>query len=69
MRTEFFEASIDDPARRAEVTDTGIHELEADDVAAAVLYAVEAPSHVSVATVELHPTEQVYGGLSFAPIG
>ena len=37
-------------------------ELQPDDVAAAVLFALDAPWHVNIATIELTPTEQAPGG-------
>jgi NADP-dependent 3-hydroxy acid dehydrogenase YdfG len=68
VRTEFFEAAIDDPDRRKQVQATGIHELTAEDIADAILYALDTPWHVNVALMEIHPTEQAYGGLRFDPV-
>jgi NADP-dependent 3-hydroxy acid dehydrogenase YdfG len=65
VTTEFYEASVPDPELSARLKQTGIRELSPDDVAGAVAYAVSAPAHVSVATIELHPVEQSYGGVSF----
>jgi len=67
VATEFFDAAIDDPAKRSAVTDTGISELTADDIAAAVIYAVDAPWRVNVSLIELQPTEQVFGGMNLTP--
>ena len=47
---------------------TPIRELSPADIASAVLYAVQAPTHVNVSTIELQPLEQSYGGMSFDPI-
>ncbi|MEM0943915.1 MAG: SDR family oxidoreductase [Pseudomonadota bacterium] len=65
VATEFYDAAIPDAERRDRLKLTGISELEAADVAAAILYAVNAPPHVNVSTIELQPTEQAFGGVSF----
>ncbi len=68
VQTEFFDVAIDDASARERITDTGISVLTADDIAAAVLYAVEAPWHVNVSTIELQPTEQHFGGVRFKSV-
>ena len=68
VRTEFFDAAIDDPDRRKQIQETGIHELTAEDIADAILYALDTPWHVNVNLMEIHPTEQAYGGLRFDPV-
>lgn len=65
VTTEFYDASVPDPELSAKMKRTGIRELSPEDVAAAVAYAVSAPPHVSIATIELHPVEQTYGGVNF----
>ncbi len=35
------------------------------DIAEAILYAVSAPPHVNVSTIELQPVEQTFGGVQF----
>lgn len=65
VTTEFYDASVPDPELSAKLKRTGIRELSPDDVAGAVAYAVSAPAHVSIATIELHPVEQSYGGVNF----
>ena len=67
VSTEFFDAAIDDAERRAAIKNTGISELTAEDIADAVLYAVDAPWRVNVSLIELQPTEQVFGGMTLAP--
>jgi len=67
VRTEFFDAAIDEADKRATVTNTGIDELEAEDIADAVIYALDAPWRVNVSLIELQPTEQVFGGANFFP--
>ncbi len=67
VRTEFYEVAIDDPAAGAAARDTGVDEVTADDIAAAILYAIDAPWRVNVNRIELQPTEQTYGGSQFVP--
>ena len=69
VRTEFYDAAVDDPVRSAELKETGIHEITSVDVADAIIYALTAPWHVNVARIELQPTEQTYGGMQFTPRG
>ena len=68
VATEFYDASIPDPETRARLKTTGIRELSPADIAAAVLYAVSAPPHVNVSTIELQPVEQTYGGMYLDPM-
>jgi NADP-dependent 3-hydroxy acid dehydrogenase YdfG len=68
VATEFFDAAIDDPQRRSAVKDTGIEELTSDDIADAVIYAVDAPWRVNVSLIELQPTEQIFGGMNITPV-
>lgn len=68
VATEFYDASVPDEAQRARLKYTGIRELTPDDIAEAILYAVSAPTHVNVQTVEVQPVEQTYGGLHLDPI-
>ena len=57
-----------DPAARERIKTTGIRELSPEDIADAILYAVSAPAHVNVSTIELQPLEQTFGGVQFDPI-
>ena len=68
VRTEFFDVAIDDPATRERAKDSGINDLLPEDVADAVVYALDAPWRVNVNLIELHPTEQVFGGMRFFPV-
>jgi NADP-dependent 3-hydroxy acid dehydrogenase YdfG len=68
VSTEFYDAAIPDPATRDRLKATGIHEIGAGDIAEAILYAVSAPAHVNVSTIELQPVEQTFGGAQFDPI-
>ncbi len=68
VSTEFYDAAVPDPAVRERIKTTGIREISPDDVAEAILYAVSAPAHVNVSTIELQPLEQTFGGLHLDPI-
>ena len=65
VATEIFDVSIDDPEKAARVKDTGIEELTADDIADAIIFALDAPRRMNVATIEIQPTEQTFGGAAF----
>jgi len=65
VATEFYDAAVPDPATRDQMKITGIRELSPDDIAEAILYAVSAPAHVNVSTIELQPVEQTFGGAQF----
>lgn len=68
VATEFYDAAVADPDRRAKLKHTGIRELTPEDIAEAILYAVSAPPHVNVSTIELQPLEQSFGGLHLDPV-
>ena len=61
IATEFFDAAFKTQEDRDAFL-SGYSPLQPDDVAAAVLFALDAPWHVNVSTIELTPTEQVPGG-------
>jgi 3-hydroxy acid dehydrogenase/malonic semialdehyde reductase len=67
VSTEFFDAAVDDPDKRTAIKETGINELTAQDIADAVVYALDAPWRVNVSLIELQPTEQIFGGMSLRP--
>ena len=68
VATEFYDAAEGDRERLATMGRSGITELQPDDIAAAISYAVDAPLHVNVSTIEILPTEQAVGGLVAKPI-
>ena len=68
VATEFYDAAVPDQAARDRIKTTGIRELDPDDIAEAILYAVSAPAHDNVSTIELQPVEQTFGGVRFDPI-
>ena len=68
VATEFMDVAIPESKRHLYPATTPIRELQPDDIAAAIVYALEAPAHVNVSTIELQPLEQSYGGMSFDTI-
>lgn len=67
--TELFEAANLAPAARERTNVSGVEVLAPDDVAAAVMFALDAPLHVNIGLIELTPTEQAIGGATFTPFG
>jgi len=65
VATEFYDVAVSDPAQRAKSKDSGVQEVTAAEVADAIQYAVGVPSHININRIELQPTEQTYGGMSF----
>lgn len=68
VASEFYTAAEGDKAKLAAMGQAGITELQPADIAAAILYAIEAPAHVNVAMIELLPTEQAIGGVRIEAI-
>jgi NADP-dependent 3-hydroxy acid dehydrogenase YdfG len=68
VATEFYDVAVKEGALRDRLKITGIRELTPADLGAAVLYAVSAPVHVNVSTIELQPVEQTFGGGRLDPI-
>jgi len=61
IATEFFDSAFKAREDRDAFL-SGYSPLQPEDVAAAALFALDAPWHVNVSTIELTPTEQVPGG-------
>lgn len=68
VTTEFFDASTDDAVKAAEVKRTGIQDLQPEDIADAIVFALDAPWRMNVSTIEIQPTEQTFGGATFHPV-
>lgn len=64
--TEFYQSAQGNREAIERMGQSGIRELVPDDVANAILFAIETPSHVNVATIEMLPTDQAVGGLPLA---
>lgn len=67
VSTEFYDQAVGEKERLATMKQTGIVELQPEDVADAILYSINAPLHVNIATIELLPTEQSVGGVTVLP--
>ncbi|HJP22684.1 MAG: SDR family oxidoreductase [Alphaproteobacteria bacterium] len=67
VHSEFFAANLKDPAG-AEALNTAFKLLTPEDVAASVVFVVDAPAHVNVSMVELCAVEQIPGGVQIAPL-
>lgn len=67
VQTEFYDAAIDNAEQAARIKDSGIKDLTPGDVADAVVYALSAPWHVNISSIEIVPTEQTYGGMHLVP--
>ena len=61
IATEFFDSAFKAREDRDAFL-SGYSPLLPEDIAAAALFAIDAPWHVNVSTIELTPTEQVPGG-------
>ena len=66
VETEFFQVAVGDEAARKAYA--GFEIMQPQDIADAILYALDAPWRVNVVRVELMPTEQVAGGVSITPV-
>ena len=66
VASEFYHAAKGDRERLDRIVASGIRELDPEDIADAILYAVRAPPHVNVATLEILPTDQAVGGVRVA---
>lgn len=66
--SEIFDAAFDDPAESARVKDTGIEEVRPEDVADAIVYALDTPWRVNISMIEIVPNEQAFGGTHLAPV-
>ncbi|MEM7461751.1 MAG: SDR family oxidoreductase [Pseudomonadota bacterium] len=59
----FYTAAKGDREKLDKMKDSGIRELQPEDIAASILFAIDAPSHVNVAMIEVLPTDQAIGGV------
>lgn len=65
VATEFYDVAITDPEARARSKESGVEEITADELADTIAYALQVPRHVNINRIELQPTGQTYGGMSF----
>jgi NADP-dependent 3-hydroxy acid dehydrogenase YdfG len=66
VHTEFFDHAIDDPEKAKEMLG-GFGVLRPEDIASAIVFALDMPWHVNVSTIEITPTEQHIGGITVVP--
>ena len=64
--TEFLVQAAGEQAARQ--TYGQFSELQPEDIAETIMFAVEAPWHVNLSTIEIVPTEQAFGGLKIEPV-
>lgn len=55
-------------AEAARETYGQFNELQAEDVADTIVFALDAPWHVNLSTIEIVPTEQAFGGVHNQPV-
>ena len=67
VASEFYDAALDDAKKAARIKASGIEDLRPEDVANVIWYALSAPRHVNISSVEIVPTEQSYGGMQMVP--
>lgn len=65
--SEFYDVAVDDIEQRQKITETHCEDLQASDIADAIVYCVDAPWRVNISQMEIVPTEQTYGGAQFVP--
>jgi NADP-dependent 3-hydroxy acid dehydrogenase YdfG len=64
--TEFVEQAAG--AKAAEETYGQFNELQAQDVADTIMFALDTPWRVNLSTIEIVPTEQTFGGVKNVPV-
>ena len=67
VASEFYAAAAGDPGKLAAMGRSGITDLAPEDIASAILYALDTPAHVNISLIELLPTEQAVGGVKAEP--
>ena len=60
--TEFFDVAFDEK-KDAKKMRTGLTMLKSKDIADSILFALMAPPHVNISSIEITPTEQAPGGV------
>lgn len=66
VATNFFNIAVNDPEKSAKAFE-GFEALQSEDISDAIVYALDAPWHVNIGTIELFPTEQSFGGMQITP--
>jgi len=65
VETEFHILTVGDAVAARKMFYEGRRVLDPEDVAAAVLFALDAPAHVNIGLIEMTPVGQVPGGIAF----
>ena len=65
--TEFFDVAFD-TKKDALKMKQGLQMLKPKDIAAAILFVIEAPAHVNISSIEITPTEQAPGGVKIEKV-
>ena len=68
VESEFYAVAAGDREKLGKMGNAGIHSLQPQDIAAAIMFAVQAPPHVNVSMIEVLPTEQAVGGVDMTPV-
>jgi NADP-dependent 3-hydroxy acid dehydrogenase YdfG len=66
VATNFFDIAVNDPEKSAKAFE-GFDALTSEDISGAIMYVVDALWQVNKATIELSPTEQIFGGMEISP--
>ena len=69
VATEFYDVAVTDPDAREGIKNSGVEEITAAELADTIHYAVSVPAHININRIELQPTSQTYGGMSFDAMG
>lgn len=67
VASEFYRAAAGGSETVAAMAASAIHELQPEDIAETILFALSAPIHVNISTIEVLPTEQSVGGVAMTP--
>ena len=68
VATDFYQAALGDRDTLDTMARSGIRELRPEDIADVILFALRAPPHVNIATIEVLPTDQAIGGVRLTPV-
>jgi 3-hydroxy acid dehydrogenase/malonic semialdehyde reductase len=66
VATNFFNIAVNDPEISKKAFN-GYEALKSEDIADAIIYAIDTPWRVNIGTIELSPTEQTFGGMEIIP--
>ena len=69
VHTEFFETAFEDDPKKQHDMVSGFEILAPQDIADAILFALDTPWHMNVGLIEITPTEQAFGGFDITPRG